>query len=122
LIAVIFGILGVKKAEVRPILVGSIFGFCAALTTVSIYPNVTGPLKDAVRRYEFLIAATEFRHRCRPEEVLVYDAPDEWSPVIFCTRPDFPEGWSSLTEFKIWETGSVRHNGLPRIYSGKPLL
>lgn len=89
-------------------------------TTVSIYPSVTGAIKDAARRYEFLIAAGQFRNHCGAEEVIAYEV-DQWSSlVIFCNRREFPEGWSTVTEFKSW--GSVRWNSLPKIYSGKPLF
>jgi hypothetical protein len=124
LIAGIFAVSTANKTEVRSIVVGSIFGFCLALTTLSIYQSVTGPLKDAARKYEFLIAATEFRNHCHPEEVLAYEK-DWWSPVMFCNRQDFPEGWTSVTEFKSWaELPSMmaRNGFLPGIYSGKPLF
>ena len=83
LLAIIWKIISLPRSGARPILIGSVFGFCLALATTAIYPSVTGHFMAALERYRFLIAAADFRKSCAPEEVFIYQV--TWSsPLIFC--------------------------------------
>jgi hypothetical protein len=122
-LAIIWRIISLPRSDARPVLIGSVFGFCLALATTAIYPSVTGPFIAALHKYRFLLAAADFRKLCSPEEVLIYEV--AWSsPVIFCKKREFAEGFTPVTQFKfkVWEHSPKKSSpddyGPPGIYSG----
>jgi hypothetical protein len=127
LLAIIWKIISLPRSDARPVLIGSVFGFCLALATTAIYSSVTGHFMAALQKYRFLLAAGDFRKSCSPEEVLIYEV--TWSsPVIFCNKREFAEGYTPVTQFKfkVWEHSPKKSSSddydQPRIYSGTPLF
>jgi hypothetical protein len=102
-IASVFVVLRAKSRDNRLLLFGSVFGFCLALLIVSIFPSISAAQRTALQKYQFFLAAAEFRINCRSEEVFVYSNEFE-SPVILCKPIDLPPGFSPVTGFKTWTT------------------
>jgi hypothetical protein len=125
-IASVSVILRAKSQEIRPLLFASVFGFCLALLTATVYPSsVTAAQRTAFQKYRFLMAAAEFRSNCRGTEAVVYDANDFWSLVVLCKPKDLPPGFNPVTEFKAWTTSDeppVNADERPGIWSPTPLL
>ncbi len=126
MLAVSLGVIRLRDQDLRPILAGSVFGFCAALVVIAVYPSVTGHLKVAIDKYRFLTAAAGFRQNCGSEQAFVYDPTSFWSPVVLCRRRNFPPGFSPVEQFKTWR-GSLGQKGpspddRPGIWSGRSLF
>src|SRR5262249_46228862 len=103
LLAIIWKIISLPRSGARPILIGSVFGFCLALATTAIYPSVTGHFMAALQRYRFLFAAADFRKSCALEEGFIYEVTWWSSPVIFCKKREFAEGYTvTQFKFKVW--------------------
>lgn len=123
-IALIFALNGIAAIGSRPAWNGAVFGFCLALAVVAIYPSVSGPLRRSSEKYAFLIAAAKFRADCQAGDALVYEE-DRWSPVIFCRASEFPDGFTPVAAYTLWNrepNATLAPLDRPRIYAGTPLL